>query len=177
MLKRKLSFSLVAFVLTLPLASSAHHSHSTINRDDVRQYSGVVTKYGWAMPHVYLKVKGPDDNGNIVEYSIEMGSPPSLVQRGWGKDTWKPGDRITWEGAHDRNPDRHYTGLTWAEKSDGTRVGNTVGGEAPPEPSTDFTGLWARSDPGGFKPHYTPPEGSTSWATWTRAQLTRSRTR
>ena len=25
--------------------------------------------------------------------------------------------------------------------------------------STDFTGLWKRSDVGGFKPHYTPPEG------------------
>jgi hypothetical protein len=26
-------------------------------------------------------------------------------------------------------------------------------------PSTDFTGLWKRSDEGGFKPHYKPPKG------------------
>lgn len=156
---RKILFSLLALIAFLPVAGLAHHSHSTINMDDVRLYSGIVTKYGWAMPHVYLKVKGPDDDGNLVEYSIEMGHPPSMVKRGWAKDTWKPGDRITWEGAHDKNPDRHYTGLKWAEKGDGTRVGDTVGGETPPEPSTDFTGLWARSDPGGFKPHYTPPEG------------------
>lgn len=158
MMKRALSLALFTAVL-LPLDGIAHHSHSTINFDDVRLYSGVVTKYGWAMPHVYLKVKGPDDEGNLVEYSIEMGSPPSLVRRGWSKTTWKPGDRITWEGAHDRDPNRHYTALTWAEKGDGTRVGDTVGGEKPPEPSTDFVGLWTRSDPGGFKPHYTPPEG------------------
>lgn len=159
MMKYKLSIALVAIAVAAPLASFAHHSHSTINMDDVRLYSGIVTKYGWAMPHVYLKVKGPDDDGNIVDYSIEMGHPPSMVKRGWAKDTWKPGDRITWEGAHDKNPDRHYTALKWAEKGDGTRVGDTVGGEEPPKPSADFTGLWSRSDPGGFKPHYTPPEG------------------
>jgi hypothetical protein len=160
MTKRKLVTGLLALIAFIPVASLAHHSHSTINRDDVRLYSGVVTKYGWAMPHVYLKVKGPNDDGDIVEYSIEMGHPPSMVKRGWAKDTWKPGDRITWEGAHDKNPKRHYTGLKWAEKGDGTRVGDTVGGEEPPNPSTDFSGLWSRSDPGGFKPHYTPPE---SW--------------
>ncbi len=150
---------LLALALSLPVRALAHHSHSTINRDDVRVYSGVVAKYGWAMPHVYLKVDAPNENGEVVEYSIEMGSPPSLVRRGWSRDTWKPGDRITWEGAHDRDPNRNYTGLKWAERADGTRVGTTVGGEAPPEPSTDFAGLWTRSDPGGFKPHYAPPEG------------------
>jgi hypothetical protein len=159
MTKFKLLSGLVALIAFVPGASFSHHSHSTINRDDVRTYSGVVTKFGWAMPHVYLKVMGPNDDGDLVEYSIEMGSPPSLVKRGWSRDTWKAGDRITWEGAHDRDPKRNYTGLKWAEKADGTRVGDTVGGEAPPEPSTDFTGLWARSDPGGFKPHYAPPEG------------------
>ena len=58
--------------IALPSNVSAHHSHSTMDRDDVRLYSGVVTKYGWAMPHVFLKVKGPDADGFLVEYSIEM---------------------------------------------------------------------------------------------------------
>lgn len=159
MLNCKLSLASLIALAIIPVSSNAHHSHSTINRDDVRMYSGIVTKYGWTMPHVFLKVKGPDDEGNIVEYSIEMGNPPSLVRRGWDRNTWKPGDRITWEGAHDRDPNRNFTGLTWAEKADGTRIGNSLEGEEMPVPSNDFTGLWARSDPGGFKPHYTPPEG------------------
>jgi len=159
MMKRKLSLALLTLAVIVPITGLTHHSHSTINFDDVRQYSGVVVKYGWAMPHVYLKVRGPDEKGNIVEYSIEMNHPPALVQRGWSRDTWKTGDLIVWEGAHDFNKDRHYTALTWAERADGTRVGDTVGGEAPPVPSTDFSGIWKRSDPGGFKPHYTPPEG------------------
>ena len=118
MMTRKLSLVLVALAATIPATSFAHHSHSTINRDDVRQYSGVVTKYGWAMPHVYLKVNAPNDNGEIVEYSIEMQHPPAMKALGWSRDTWKPGDRITWYGAHDRDKDRAYTSLRWAERVD-----------------------------------------------------------
>ncbi len=152
--------ALVAALLT-PVTGFAHHSHASLNSNDVRIYSGVVVKYGWAMPHVFLKVNGPDENGDVVEYSVEMGSPPSMTRVGWSKDTFKPGDRITWEGAHDRNKNRPYTGLIWAEKADGTRYSmkadDAVLKQA--KPSTDFTGLWRRADPGGFKPHYTPPEG------------------
>lgn len=137
----------------------AHHSHATIDRDDVRMYSGIVVKYGWTMPHVYLKVNAPNDKGEIVEYSIEMQHPPAMKALGWSKDTWKPGDRITWQGAHDRDKNRAYTSLRYAERSDGTRIGAEKGAETVIVASTDFTGLWKRSDVGGFKPHYSPPEG------------------
>ncbi len=149
----------VSVLAVIPAAASAHHSHSNLNRDDIRTYTGVVTKYGWTMPHVYMKVEGPDGVGNLVEYSIEMGNPSSMARNGWDRNTFAKGDRITWEGAHDRNEARHYTGLKWAERADGTRIGNV--GETTPEvkPSDDFAGLWRRSDPGGFKPHYRPPEG------------------
>jgi len=50
--------------------------------------------------------------------------------------------------------------MTWAEKADGTRLGtDEYVTSMEPVPSTDFTGLWKRSDVGGFKPHYKPPVG------------------
>jgi len=148
------------FAVVMPMSMThAHHSHASLNMDDIRIYKGVVVKYGWTMPHVYLKVRAPDADGNIVDYSIEMEHPPFMAARGWSKNTWKPGDRIIWEGAHDKNPDRHYTGLRWAEAGDGTRVGFTEEIVKEIIPSTDFVGLWKRSDPGGFKPHYRPPVG------------------
>lgn len=139
--------------------ASAHHSHSNLNLEDVRTYNGVVTRYSWTMPHVFLKVKGPDESGNIVEYSVEMVHPPGMAKRGWNRKTFQPGDRITWQGPHDRNINRHFTGLTWAERGDGERFDMQETAEADVVPSTDFTGLWKRSDVGGFKPHYRPPEG------------------
>lgn len=152
----------VAWVLTALLLAgqaNAHHSHSNLNMQDVRTYSGVVTRYSWTMPHVFLKVKGPDENGNVVEYSVEMVHPPGMAKRGWGRKTFQPGDRITWRGPHDRNESRHYTGMIWAERGDGERFNMDEETEAEVVPSTDFTGLWKRSDIGGFKPHYRPPEG------------------
>ncbi len=158
---RRHNFMLAALTTTvlLPFAADAHHSHATIDRDDKRTYKGVVVKYGWTMPHVYLKVDAPDENGDIVEYSIEMEHPPAMKGKGWDRNTFRKGDRIVWYGSHDKDKARPYTSLIWAERPDGTRVGAEKGTEEVIVPSTDFTGLWRRNDVGGFKPHYTPPEG------------------
>jgi hypothetical protein len=148
-----------SLALLTPFAATAHHSHATIDFDDKRTYKGVVVKYGWTMPHVYLKVDAPNEQGEIVEYSIEMQHPPAMKQKGWGRNTFKKGDRIIWFGAHDKDKSRPYTSLIWAERPDGSRIGAEAGAEEVIVPSTDFTGLWRRNDVGGFKPHYTPPEG------------------
>lgn len=153
-------------ILLLPIGvlsmvpALAHHSHSNLDMDDIRTYSGVVVRYSWTMPHVFLKVKAPNEAGEIVEYSIEMVHPPGMAKRGWNRSTFKPGDRITWEGPHDRRESRHYTGLKWAERGDGERFSMEEMAESSVVASTDFTGLWKRSDIGGFNPHYKPP---TDW--------------
>jgi len=149
----------LALAALLPIAAIAHHSHATIDQDDVRTYKGVVVKYGWTMPHVYLKVDAPNEAGEIVEYSIELQHPPAMRGMGWDRNTFKPGDRIVWQGSHDQDKSRAYTSLHWAERPDGSRIGAEKGAEEVIVPSTDFTGLWRRSDVGGFNPHYTPPAG------------------
>ncbi len=154
MKKQKFS-SVILFISCLFQAGllQAHHSHATIDNDDVRVLTGVVVKYGWAMPHVYLKVRAPNLEGELVEYSIEMGNPPSLARQGWSKESLQTGDIITWQGAHDKNKSRNYSTAEWVEK-DGVRFGATGQqvDQAEIKPSTDFTGVWTRDDPGGFNP-------------------------
>lgn len=153
---------LIATALLLACGSAtAHHSHATLDQNDVRVLTGTVTKYGWQMPHVFLKVMAPNREGKLVEYSIEMGNPPSMARQGWGKDSLKVGDVITWKGSHDKNKDRAYASAEWVEK-DGVRIGTDSAAEEEGTvlPSTDFSGVWTRDDPGGFKPHYLPP---TDW--------------
>ena len=89
-----------------------------------------------------------------------------LWQKEVGKKTsFKKGDFIVWQGAHDFNPSRNYTGLNWAEKSDGNRLNMTEKEEGEILPSQDFSGLWKRSDydpktgKAKFNPHYKPPIG------------------
>lgn len=136
--------------------SLAHHSHASLDPDDVRVLSGIVTRYSWSMPHVYLKVEAPNLDGEIVEYSIELLHPGAMAAQGWDKDTFEPGDRITWRGEHDRNKARAYSSLEWAER-DGVRIGHGGDGASQQiEPSTDFTGMWNR---GPNQPTYFPPQG------------------
>ena len=146
---------LCLFVLQLPDYSVAHHSHSSLDRNNIQTHRGTVTQYDWRMPHVFIKVMAPNPAGEVVEYSIEVLHPPAMMQRGWRKDSLKPGDQITWEGAADKNPDRAYSGLNWLEKSDGTRL-EMDKNAVEVEPSTNLTGLWVRDLRGG-KPHYVPP--------------------
>ena len=127
-------------VLLVTGIANAHHSHASLNKEDVRTYSGVVSRYSWTMPHVFLKVDGLDKEGNVVEYSIEMHHPPSMKKKGWSKTSFKPGDQITWEGPHDHDAHRHYTGMIWAERGDGTRFDMQDAPVGEVTPSTDFTG-------------------------------------
>jgi hypothetical protein len=148
---------LVGLLLALHTSVAlGHHSHASLDPTDIRVLTGVVTRYSWSMPHVYLKVEAPNLEGKVVEYSIELLHPGAMAARGWDKDTFKPGDRITWEGHHDRNKARAYASLEWAERN-GVRVGHEEGtGSAEISPSTDFTGMWNR---GPNQPTYFPPEG------------------
>lgn len=136
---------------------SAHHSHSNLDRNDIQQHRGVVTEYNWRSPHVFIKANAPNREGEIVEYSIELLHPPAMQRRGWSSDSFKPGDTITWEGASDKNPDRYYSGLSWAQRGDGQYFGNEID-EGEVAPSTDFTGSWVRDLRGGPGTYY-PPEG------------------
>jgi hypothetical protein len=141
-----------------------HHSHASLDPNDVRVLTGIVTRYSWSMPHVYLKVEAPNPAGEVVEYSIEMLHPGAMAEQGWGKETFKPGDRITWQGQHDRNKARAYSSMEWAER-DGIRVGRSEdGSEQQIVPSTDFTGMWNR---GPNQPTYFPPTG---WALTEKGQ-------
>jgi len=124
----------------------------------VRQQTGVVTKYSWRMPHVFIKLDGPNAQGELVEWTIELLHPSGMAERGWDQDSLKPGERIVWEGKRDIDPNRYYSGLDWAEKTDGTRLDyamQNTGLPAQIEPSTDLTGMWVRDQRVGFT--YYPP--------------------
>jgi hypothetical protein len=117
MFRRKISLAVLVLCFSIALTPSyAHHSHSTIDRDKPIEFKGTITEYRWRSPHVYLKVDSIMENGDVVNYTIETLNPTALSRSGWRKETFVPGDRITWAGLHDRDPDRAYAALGWAEK-------------------------------------------------------------
>src|SRR5271154_1376364 len=78
---------------------SAHHAFAAEYDENKRvTVSGMVTRFEWTNPHVWLYVDGKDENDKVASWSFEMGSPNGLLRRGWRRMELKKGDRITVEG-------------------------------------------------------------------------------
>jgi hypothetical protein len=95
-----------AHVLILSLAlllsrSSAHAHHSfaaEYDSDKPVQIAGTVTKVEWTNPHVHFYVDVKNDQGEVVNWNIELGPPLILRRLGWRQESLKTGDQVTVEG-------------------------------------------------------------------------------
>jgi hypothetical protein len=60
--------------------------------------TGVVKRFEWTNPHAYIYLEVKDEQGNAVEWTIEMMSLNHLKSYGWSRSTVKPGDVISCTG-------------------------------------------------------------------------------
>ena len=93
---RVLSFAVVVVGL-LAMGSSlfAHHGDAAYSPEAIELKNAVVTEYKWMNPHSLIKVRHTNEKGESQEWTMEMGSTPSMTQLGFGKYTMKPGDVVT----------------------------------------------------------------------------------
>ena len=94
------SFGLLSFVLVLAgLPALAHHSFSAEYASDKPiTLKGTLTKVEWSNPHgwIYVDVKG--DDGKVVNWAVEFGSPNALLRRGLRKSDFPPGIEVVVDG-------------------------------------------------------------------------------
>ena len=103
MMRAKLAGALILFAAAPPLA--AHHSFAAqFDRNQPITLHGVVTKVDWMNPHVYFYVDVTDeDNGEIVNWGIEMGPPHQLERRSWKRNSMQIGDEVVVEATRARD--------------------------------------------------------------------------
>lgn len=82
-----------SFVGVAPLF--AHHGNAAFDATKTLTIKGTVTDWVWANPHCWLKFDAKDENGNVVHWTAETSNPPDMVNRGWAKSSFKPGDEVT----------------------------------------------------------------------------------
>ena len=87
-----LMFSSAALIV--PVQALAHHSYAMFDLKQNVELVGTVKEWQFTNPHSYLQLV-VDENGAPVEYTIESGSPNTLVRMGWSRQSFKPGDKIT----------------------------------------------------------------------------------
>ena len=77
----------------------AHHSFAVeYDADKPVEGTGVITKVEWTNPHMRVYVEVTDAKGVVTTWNLELGSPNSVVRRGWTRKDIKPGDTISFKG-------------------------------------------------------------------------------
>ncbi|MDC3266923.1 DUF6152 family protein [Gammaproteobacteria bacterium] len=104
-----------AFVLSN--LSLAHHSHSMFDHSEEVSVTGTVTKFSFRNPHVFLFIDVKNENGEVLNYWIEMSNIPNMIRRGVGYKTFESGDEVTvnmWR-LKDGRPGGNYTTIVAAD--------------------------------------------------------------
>jgi Family of unknown function (DUF6152) len=90
----KLGTILLGFlVVSIPLF--AHHGAAAYDTTKKITLKATVTEWFWANPHCFLKFDAKDDKGNVVHWAVEASNPADMVNLGWSKESFKPGDEVT----------------------------------------------------------------------------------
>jgi hypothetical protein len=90
--------SLAALFVGLLIASAplfAHHGNAAFDTAKTVTVKATVTEWFWANPHCFLKFDAADEKGNVVHWVAETSNPPDMINRGWSKGSFKPGDKVT----------------------------------------------------------------------------------
>ena len=87
--------ALGALALSVGLPATAHHSFAMFDHVNRVTFSGTVTDFQWANPHVFIEMQAPDGKGGQGHYTVECASPNVLIRAGWKFNMIKVGDKIT----------------------------------------------------------------------------------
>ena len=82
----------ILLVVSLSTALPAHHSAAMFDQTKTVELTGTVRLFQWSNPHCYIQLLVRDATGAEQEWSLEMGAPMYLYNRGWRPSTVKPGD-------------------------------------------------------------------------------------
>jgi hypothetical protein len=83
----------VAVATTRP--AYAHHGTAQYDFSGDTVLEAVVSDYTFESPHIWLKVRAPDKDGRMADWTLEGPPPFYAVDHGWARDSLKPGQKVT----------------------------------------------------------------------------------
>ncbi|HEX6995665.1 MAG TPA: DUF6152 family protein [Gammaproteobacteria bacterium] len=104
----------LAAAVALAVSGAAHAHHPISGKFDSNQaieLEGVVTAVDWRNPHAHVFLNVTGDDGEVVNWAIELESPVVLERSGWERESVRPGDRVSVNGIRARNGTRQV----WAD--------------------------------------------------------------
>lgn len=86
---------LAVCILSASVPLLAHHGTAAFDNDKKLPLKGTVTEWIWSNPHCLLRFDVKGENGQVVHWIGETQNPVTMVDGGWGKASFKPGDEVT----------------------------------------------------------------------------------
>lgn len=130
--------TILAVVLTIVGATAggqllAHHSFAAqYDASKAVRLMGTLTKVEWTNPHIYFYLDVKDENGQVVKWGCEAGSPGALSRRGFKRGNLKIGDTIIVDGYRARDGS-HLVDARRVTLPDGRIVSGASAGDGGPQ--------------------------------------------
>ena len=94
----------LGFVVT-GFPAEAHHNGAPFY-DDAKEVEiiGTVVRFNFRNPHSFIFIQAEKEDGEMVEWEVELGAAVSMSRRGWTPETINAGDPIKVVGQPSRAP-------------------------------------------------------------------------
>ncbi len=125
-------YAVVIGSLATGFPAAAHHGAATFDTGKKVTMQATVTEWIWANPHCFLKFDATDEAGTVRHWIAETSNPPDMVNRGWARNSFKAGDKVTVdvEPVKNGSPVGRVLQVTFASgKVLSTQGGPTIPGE------------------------------------------------
>jgi hypothetical protein len=103
-------YSLLLLACTATQAFAHHSMAAAYDDKKPTTIKGVVTKFDWTNPHVFVFIDVAAANGDAVTWAAEFPSRIELKRQGWTDDSLKVGDTVTAEGSLARDGSKQIGG-------------------------------------------------------------------
>ena len=127
-MKRLLWTAAMGVVVAVGLAISrvpanAHHASAPFY-DDTKEVEavGTVERFVFRNPHSFLFINGPNADGEMVEWEVELGAAVSMRRQGWTPETIRAGDPIKAVGQPSRAPGTYGICCAQITRPDGSPI-------------------------------------------------------
>ena len=112
----------LGFVVT-GFPAEAHHNGAPFY-DDAKEVEviGTVVRFNFRNPHSFIFIQAENEDGEMVEWEVELGAAVSMSRRGWTRETIKAGDAIRAVGNPSRAEGTYGICCTELTRPDGSPI-------------------------------------------------------